>query len=138
MKSPHGSVATCYLETIVLMPVSHHDPKCKMPSAKPIPILARPVVLVEGFKRTTPIKVEVHRLLPGKSFIYPDDPAVVAVASDVPGPLPSTIPGLALEDVVALMRAVPAAHLMQEAPAALRLLPLSKATPATVKVATIT
>ena len=73
------------------------------------------VVLVEGFKRTTPIKIEVHRPSLGKPLIYPDDPAVVAFASDVPVPLPSTMPALALQDVEAiaefvLLRAIPAAQ----------------------------
>jgi molybdopterin-guanine dinucleotide biosynthesis adapter protein len=75
------------------------------------------VVLVEGFKRTTPVKIEVHRPSLGKSLLYPDDPAVMAVASDVPIPLPSHIPGLRLEDVEAiadfvLMQTVPEAALM--------------------------
>ena len=79
------------------------------------------VVLVEGFKRTTPIKIEVHRPSLGKPLIYPDDPAVVAVASDVPVPLPSSIPGLMLENVEAvadfvLMQAVPEASLIPAMP----------------------
>jgi molybdopterin-dependent oxidoreductase alpha subunit len=40
---PRGSVATYYPETNNLMPVSHHDPKSKTPSAKSIPVLVRPV-----------------------------------------------------------------------------------------------
>jgi molybdopterin-guanine dinucleotide biosynthesis protein B len=74
------------------------------------------LVIVEGFKRTTPIKIEVHRSSLERPFIYPNDPAVVAVASDVPVPLPSTIPTLALDDIDAiadfvLMRAAPATQL---------------------------
>jgi molybdopterin-guanine dinucleotide biosynthesis protein B len=74
------------------------------------------VVLVEGFKRTTPVKIEVHRPSLGKPLLYPDDPAVVAVASDVSVPLPSNIPGLMLQDVEAiadfvLTRALPASSL---------------------------
>jgi molybdopterin-guanine dinucleotide biosynthesis protein B len=57
------------------------------------------LVLVEGFKRTVPRKIEVHRPSVGKPLIYPDDPAVVAVASDVPMALPPGLPGLALDDV---------------------------------------
>jgi molybdopterin-guanine dinucleotide biosynthesis adapter protein len=72
------------------------------------------VVLVEGFKRTTPIKIEVHRPSLGKPLLYPDDPAVVAVASDVPVRLPSSISGLMLQDVEAIADFV----LMQAAPAA--------------------
>jgi molybdopterin-guanine dinucleotide biosynthesis protein B len=60
------------------------------------------VVFVEGFKRTTPVKIEVHRPSLGKPLLYPDDSAVVAVASDVPLPLPSSLPGLLLEDVEAI------------------------------------
>jgi molybdopterin-guanine dinucleotide biosynthesis adapter protein len=57
------------------------------------------LVLIEGFKRTTPIKIEVHRPSLGKPLIYPDDPAVAAVASDVPIRLSSCIPNLALDDI---------------------------------------
>jgi molybdopterin-guanine dinucleotide biosynthesis protein B len=71
------------------------------------------IVLVEGFKRSSLVKIEVHRPSVGKKLIYPDDPAVVAVASDVPMRLPSTLTGLALDDLEAiadfvLARAVPA------------------------------
>jgi Molybdopterin guanine dinucleotide synthesis protein B len=73
------------------------------------------LVLIEGFKRITPIKIEVHRPSLGKPLIYPDDPAVVAVASDEPVPLPSAIAALALVDMEAiadfvLMRATSAAQ----------------------------
>src|ERR1700693_1484164 len=40
------------------------------------------VVLCEGSKRSTPNKIEVHRPSLGKPLLYPDDAAVVAVASD--------------------------------------------------------
>jgi molybdopterin-guanine dinucleotide biosynthesis adapter protein len=71
------------------------------------------LVIVEGFKRTTPVKIEVYRSSLEKPFIYSNDPAVVAVASDVPVSPPSTIPNLALDDIEAianfvLMRAAPA------------------------------
>jgi molybdopterin-guanine dinucleotide biosynthesis adapter protein len=74
------------------------------------------LVLVEGFKRTTPVKIEVHRPSLGKPLIYPSDPAVAAVASDVPIPPASTISTLALNDIdgiadFVLMRAVPATQL---------------------------
>jgi molybdopterin-dependent oxidoreductase alpha subunit len=38
---PRGSIATYYPETNVLIPLSHHDPRCKTPSAKSIPVLVR-------------------------------------------------------------------------------------------------
>jgi molybdopterin-guanine dinucleotide biosynthesis adapter protein len=60
------------------------------------------LILVEGFKRTTPTKIEVHRPSLGKPLIYPDDPSVVAVAIDMSMPLPTTITRLALDDVEAI------------------------------------
>jgi len=73
------------------------------------------LVLIEGFKRTTPIKIEICRPSLGKPLLYPDDPAVVAVASDMALPLPRGISGLALDDLPAiadfvLQRAMPAAR----------------------------
>lgn len=41
------------------------------------------LVLVEGFKSHDFPKIEVHRPALGKPPIWPDDPAIVAVASDV-------------------------------------------------------
>lgn len=42
------------------------------------------LVLVEGYKREPHPKLEVYRAAVGKPLIQPDDPAVVAIASDVP------------------------------------------------------
>lgn len=42
------------------------------------------LVLVEGFKRHAHDKLEVHRS--GQPFLYPDDPRVVAIASEAPVP----------------------------------------------------
>jgi molybdopterin-guanine dinucleotide biosynthesis protein B len=41
------------------------------------------LVLVEGYKREAIPKLEVHRAATGKPWLYPDDPHVLAVASDV-------------------------------------------------------
>ncbi len=49
------------------------------------------LVLVEGFKRDPFPKLEIHRAANGKPLLYPQDPHIVAVASDtaLPGtPLP--------------------------------------------------
>jgi molybdopterin-guanine dinucleotide biosynthesis protein B len=48
------------------------------------------LVLVEGFKHHPHPKIEVHRPSLGKPLLYPDDPHVVAIASDeaLAGPLP--------------------------------------------------
>jgi formate dehydrogenase major subunit len=42
---PRGSIASYYPETNVLMPLSHYDPRSKTPSAKFIPVLARPMTV---------------------------------------------------------------------------------------------
>ncbi len=44
------------------------------------------LVIVEGFKRDGHPKIEVHRAANGKPWLHPDDPAIAAVASDVPPP----------------------------------------------------
>ena len=41
------------------------------------------LVLVEGFKRDHFPKLEIHRAANGKPLIHPDDPHVVAIASDI-------------------------------------------------------
>ena len=49
------------------------------------------LVLVEGFKRDAHQKIEVHRAGNAKPFMFPNDPSIVALASDAPppfGPLP--------------------------------------------------
>jgi molybdopterin-guanine dinucleotide biosynthesis protein B len=48
------------------------------------------LLLVEGFKRHSHPKIEVFRRLLGKPFLHPEDPLVVAIASD------EMLPGLAL------------------------------------------
>ena len=56
------------------------------------------LVLVEGFKRDRHPKLEVYRPAVGKPPLWPEDDAVVAVASD--GPLPDcTRPVLSLDDI---------------------------------------
>ena len=40
------------------------------------------LILVEGYKRDAFPKLEVHRAANGKPLIYPEDPHIVAVASD--------------------------------------------------------
>jgi molybdopterin-guanine dinucleotide biosynthesis protein B len=42
------------------------------------------LLLVEGFKRHPHPKLEVHRASNGKPLLAPDDPHIVAVASDTP------------------------------------------------------
>jgi molybdopterin-guanine dinucleotide biosynthesis adapter protein len=61
------------------------------------------LVLVEGFKRHPHPKIEISRSALGKPPLYPDDPSVVAVASDerLPG-LP--LPWLPLSDPATVAR----------------------------------
>jgi molybdopterin-guanine dinucleotide biosynthesis adapter protein len=55
------------------------------------------LLLIEGFKRESHPKLEVYRRANGKPLLHPEDPHIVAVASD--GPLPEvTLPVLALND----------------------------------------
>ena len=58
------------------------------------------LLLVEGFKREPHPKLEVHRPSVGKPFLYPDDPHIVAIASDRPLTVPLTV--LPLADVAAI------------------------------------
>ena len=61
-------------------------------------------VLVEGFKSSDLLKVEVWRAASGKPARYPDDDFVVAIATDSPDQLPQTTlrPVLNLSDVNAV------------------------------------
>lgn len=59
------------------------------------------LVLVEGYKRDTFPKLEIYRAANGKPLIHPEDPHVVAVASD--GPLPQArVPVVDLDDIEAI------------------------------------
>jgi molybdopterin-guanine dinucleotide biosynthesis protein B len=62
---------------------------------KPVDLL-----LVEGFKRHPHPKLEVYRPALGKELIYPEDPQIVAIASDEP--LAAPIPRLPLGDAAAV------------------------------------
>ncbi len=54
------------------------------------------LLLVEGFKFHPHPKIEVYRAEVGKPFLYPDDPHIVAVASDAVIPVP--VPLLPLDE----------------------------------------
>jgi molybdopterin-guanine dinucleotide biosynthesis protein B len=59
------------------------------------------LLLVEGFKRAAHPKLEVYRAGLGKPMLHPDDPFIVAIASD--GPVPgAAVPVVQLGDVVAI------------------------------------
>lgn len=73
------------------------------------------LVIVEGFKRATHPKLEVFRAANGNPPLHPDDPHIVAVASDAPVPA-ARVPVVGLDDIDAvadlmLAHAVPLAAL---------------------------
>jgi len=41
------------------------------------------LVIIEGYKSEPHRKIEVHRAANGKPFLFPDDPGIVGIASDV-------------------------------------------------------
>jgi molybdopterin-guanine dinucleotide biosynthesis protein B len=63
------------------------------------------IVIVEGFKLGSHPKLEVFRAAVGKPFLHPDDPHIVAVASDQPVP-DARIPVVPLDDTDAILEIV--------------------------------
>lgn len=59
------------------------------------------LVIIEGYKREPHPKLEVHRAAVGKRLLQPEDPAIVAIASDQPLP-GASVPVVALDDVEAI------------------------------------
>jgi molybdopterin-guanine dinucleotide biosynthesis protein B len=60
------------------------------------------LVLVEGFKRDAFPKLEVHRVENGKPLLQPEDPRIIAIASDRPLPL-ALVPVVDLNDIDAIV-----------------------------------
>ena len=58
-------------------------------------------VIVEGFKKATHAKIEVHRSEVGRPLLYLEDPNILAIASDAP-PSGARIPVADLDDVEAI------------------------------------
>jgi len=56
------------------------------------------LVLIEGYKREPHPKLEVHRAAVGAPLLAPDDPAIVAIASDVALPA-AKVPVIDLDDI---------------------------------------
>ena len=54
------------------------------------------LILVEGFRHEAFPKIELHRPALGKPLLQPDDPWIIAVASDRPIPTPPNCPCLDL------------------------------------------
>jgi len=60
------------------------------------------LILVEGFKRDKLPKLEVHRAQNGKPVLYPEDPAIVALATDAADGLPPHLPHAHLDDIAGI------------------------------------
>jgi molybdopterin-guanine dinucleotide biosynthesis adapter protein len=54
------------------------------------------LLLVEGFKRERLPKLEVYRAVTGEPLLHPQDPSIVAIATD--GPIETQLPQLNLDD----------------------------------------
>ncbi|WP_424626851.1 molybdopterin-guanine dinucleotide biosynthesis protein B [Bradyrhizobium sp. SYSU BS000235] len=58
------------------------------------------LVVVEGFKADTHPKIEVHRAANGKPLLFPDDPAIVGIATDQK--IDTRLPLADLDDIPAI------------------------------------
>jgi molybdopterin-guanine dinucleotide biosynthesis protein B len=58
------------------------------------------LVVVEGFKSEPHRKIEVHRVANGKAMLFPDDPAIVGIATD--GAVQTALPVVHLDDIPAV------------------------------------
>jgi molybdopterin-guanine dinucleotide biosynthesis protein MobB len=57
------------------------------------------LILVEGFKHEAFPKIELHRPALGRPLLFPDDPDVIAIASDAPIGRDTPLPLLGLNDM---------------------------------------
>ncbi len=62
------------------------------------------LLLVEGFKHVSFPKVELHRPALKHPLLFPNDPSIVAIASDAPLKRPVHLPILNLNDVDEILR----------------------------------
>jgi molybdopterin-guanine dinucleotide biosynthesis protein B len=58
------------------------------------------LVLVEGFKKQAHPKLEVYRAVVGKPLLHPEDPNIVAIASD--GAVEASVSVVSLDDIEAV------------------------------------
>jgi molybdopterin-guanine dinucleotide biosynthesis adapter protein len=58
------------------------------------------LVVVEGFKRECYHKIEVYRTANGKPLLFPDDPGVVGIATDIA--VETSLPTAHLDDIEAI------------------------------------
>ncbi len=69
-------------------------------------VTAADLILVEGFKREAHPKLEIYRSAVGKPLLYPEDPRIVAIATDsaLPAGHPARVDINDLDAVAALMQ----------------------------------
>jgi molybdopterin-guanine dinucleotide biosynthesis protein B len=61
------------------------------------------LVLIEGYKRAAIPKLEIHRPAIGKPLLFPEDPAIIGLATDLPGVFnQARVPVLDLSNVGAI------------------------------------
>ena len=58
------------------------------------------MILIEGFKNEEHPKLEIHRDGNGKPLLYPNDPNIVAIATDKP--LKTSLPRLDINDILSI------------------------------------
>ncbi len=94
-------VLVCSQNRFALMHELRGAPEPALPQllAKLAPV---DLVIIEGYKRDPHPKLEVFRSRNGKPLIHPDDPYVVAIASDIPLPQ-AKVPRVALDDTAAII-----------------------------------
>ncbi len=66
------------------------------------------LVLVEGFKHEVFSKIELHRLSVGKPLIFPEDPNIIAIATDGELSEQTSLPLLDINDIQAVAEFVTA------------------------------
>ena len=59
------------------------------------------LVIIEGYKRESHPKLEVHRAALGKPLLHPDDPHIVAIAADT-ALASARVPVVSLDDIEAI------------------------------------
>ena len=60
------------------------------------------LLLVEGFRQENYPKIELHRPSLGKALLYPNDPSIIAIATDQAIETPTDLPCLNLNDPAAI------------------------------------
>ncbi len=60
------------------------------------------LILVEGFRHTAVPKIELHRPIINKPLLFPEDPDIIAIASDAPLTQHTDLPVLALNNPEAI------------------------------------